>query len=382
MVQKTVLMSNLVVCHSQDWTFNCVATLARAWLHKELAVTDQNGMNGCMMKRCLKMGYGMVNWIRTISTFSGSEFKTKLRRYALTFVWVVVCATNQNILDATDADSGKVLVKVQGKPITKADLDLATRIQQLRPDHRIERDTELLERLIDRQLIRNFLAAQKIQAPADEVEFLIQRAESILKKRGEDPKEFFKRFGITTERLKDELGLPIAWHIYVLKTVPPEQIREYFESHRSELDGTELRVRQIFMKVNSASLETRSETVLATMKKIRMEIVSSQTDFASAAKKYSQAPSRDNGGDIGKIGFHGKVPNVVAKAAFQLKPGEVSEPVVSNLGIHMIQVVEQFPGDLSVEDARPEILERLSQNLWEQTIEQERNKGRIERTQK
>ena len=275
-------------------------------------------------------------------------------------------------------DASRVLVKVNGKSITAGDVEFAAMTQQVKPAERAAREPQLVERLIERQLVRDFLAARKIVASADDVQFQIQHAESVLKKLGEDPEAFLVKLGYTPERLKSELGLPLSWQIYVRQTVTTPQIREHFEKHRAELDGTQLRARQVFLKLAAGASEADVSAKTKQLKDLRTQIASGKLSFADAAKQFSEAPSKEQGGDVGRFGFRGKLPAPVTRAAFALKVDEISEPVVSPFGVHLIQVTERHPGDLSLEDVRPEIVERFSDQLWKETVERERKTAKFE----
>lgn len=276
-------------------------------------------------------------------------------------------------------EASRVLVKVNGKAITAGDVEFVATTQQVKPEDRTAKEPELLERLIERQLVRDFLTRRKITAPADDVQFQIQHAEAVLKKLGEDPETFLAKLGYTPLRLKDELSLPLAWQVYVRQTVTTPQIREHFEKHRAELDGTQLRARQIFLKHPADSGEADAAEKIGRLKELRAQVVSGKLSFADAAKQFSEAPSKEQGGDVGRFGFQGKLPTAVTRAAFALKVDEISEPVVSPFGVHLIQVTERHAGDLSLEDVRPQIVERLSEQLWTETVERERKAAKIER---
>jgi peptidyl-prolyl cis-trans isomerase C len=60
------------------------------------------------------------------------------------------------------------------------------------------------------------------------------------------------------------------------------------------------------------------------------------SDFAELAKKFSKCPSRARGGDLGKFG-RGRMVEAFEDAAFSLKIGEISQPVRTRFGYHLIQ---------------------------------------------
>ena len=67
--------------------------------------------------------------------------------------------------------------------------------------------------------------------------------------------------------------------------------------------------------------------------------------FADAAEKYSAGPSRAKGGDLGFIPRHGIMVEPFARAAFVLAKGEISPPMATVFGIHLITVTDVKPGD-------------------------------------
>ncbi len=276
-------------------------------------------------------------------------------------------------------DAARVIVKVNGTAITAGDVGFIVATRNVKPEERAEREPKLIEELIDRQVVREFLARRKIAPPTDELAYQIQVAEDVIKKHGDDPAQLLPKLGYTSERMKSELGLPLAWQIYARQTITLPQTREYFEQHRMELDGTQIRVRQIFLKLPSKPDEADIAAKAKTLKDLKGQIASGKITFQDAAKKHSESPTRDQGGEVGLIGFRGKLPAPVSRAAFALKMNEISEPVISPFGLHLVQVTEIVPGDLSLEDVRPQIFDRLSEQLWTDTIARERKSAKIER---
>ena len=63
------------------------------------------------------------------------------------------------------------------------------------------------------------------------------------------------------------------------------------------------------------------------------------TSFEELAKKFSKCPSSDEGGDLGRFGKGMMVPEF-DKAVFALNPGELSAPVRTQFGYHLIKRTE------------------------------------------
>ncbi|NQV44939.1 MAG: peptidyl-prolyl cis-trans isomerase [Rhodospirillales bacterium] len=83
---------------------------------------------------------------------------------------------------------------------------------------------------------------------------------------------------------------------------------------------------------------TDSETVEDATKAIEAIItqLSDGADFADMAREHSSCPSSRSGGDLGSFGPGAMVPEF-DKAAFELDVDEVSGPVVTDFGVHLIK---------------------------------------------
>ncbi len=119
-------------------------------------------------------------------------------------------------------------------------------------------------------------------------------------------------------------------------------------------------------------LETEDEAKKA------QERVKGGEDFAKVAKEVSKDPGSADGGDLGFFTKERMVKEF-ADAAFALKPGEVSAPVKSQFGWHVIRVDDLRDAQLpKLEDVRPQIAQQLQTQKLAQFQESLRKNAKIE----
>ena len=138
-------------------------------------------------------------------------------------------------------------------------------------------------------------------------------------------------------------------------TINDEQIAEYYNSHPAEFT-TEKRVkaRHIIIKVDESADEKTVEAKKAEAREI-YEMAAAGRDFAALAKKYSEGPTKDQGGDLGWF-TRDKMVEPFAEKAFSLKAGEISEPVRTRFGWHIIKVEQ-------IEEASTKSLEAATEGI-------------------
>ncbi len=77
------------------------------------------------------------------------------------------------------------------------------------------------------------------------------------------------------------------------------------------------------------------EEALANIIKFRDEIVNEKNDFANVAQEFSECRSAANSGDLGYFGKN-EMQKEFEEVAFNLQKGELSQPVSTDSGIHII----------------------------------------------
>lgn len=277
------------------------------------------------------------------------------------------------------ADDERVLATVNGTPITSTDLEL--QLVLFRPELRENAEVRqrLLDQLIERTLIAEWLDQRQVEVDEDAVEARVELLRRVIEARGQSLEEVLARFGRTIESLREEQALPIRWSSYVGRVVTRDQIADYFTRHCVELDGTKVRLSHIVITLNGDATISDWEEAEARLQGVRDDIASGSMTFEEAARNHSDSPTADEGGDIGFVNFRGDLATEVTRVAFGLEIGELSEPIQSPYGVHLVQVTDRQPGQLSLEDVRGKIIEQLGEQLWTSEVRRLAEIATIER---
>ncbi|MEX1230954.1 MAG: peptidylprolyl isomerase [Planctomycetaceae bacterium] len=269
---------------------------------------------------------------------------------------------------SNNAAAGKTLVTVNGTPLTAASVELWMIMHAIPPSQRGALQEQAAQRLVEEELVAQFLRSRKVDVPETEVDKMIRRWEMLVAKEKLDPAEMRMRLGISDSAFRETLSLMPRWEAYLQEIVTRDKLNEFFEAHRQEFDGTRVRVSQILKKLPPDAAEKEVDAANAELAKLKADIESGSITFAEAAMQHSDAPSKSKGGDVGSFTFRGAMAKEITQTAFRLQPGELSEPFRSPFGMHIIVVNDRQPGQLSLEDVRAQVLEELGQNLWSETV--------------
>jgi parvulin-like peptidyl-prolyl isomerase len=222
---------------------------------------------------------------------------------------------------------------------------------------------EVLERMIGDKLIIQAAVADGLKVSDTEVSPDVDREMDSIRAGFKSQKEFelqLRKEGLGTEDLRWRLVQRIKDRYLYFKMlnrkqreleaqadVTEEEMGGYLVAHAASTTGwmTEpaIRARQIQFSVDPALAgEKRKEALDGAMKKAEAALAALKRGeaFEDVAKSMSEdAGTRDSGGDMGSFS-RGTYNEAIDKAAFSLKPGQVSEPVVSPAGVHLIKVEE------------------------------------------
>ena len=142
-----------------------------------------------------------------------------------------------------------------------------------------------------------------------------------------------------------------------------DEIREYYDENLEKFKIPKtVEARHILLKV---SQDAGPETVKKTRDRALhiLKLAKEGKDFAELAKQYSEGPTRDKGGYLGKFKKEDMV-KPFADIAFSLKAGEISEPVRTQFGWHIIKVEKvNEASTTSFDDAKKDIQKKLTDDM-------------------
>lgn len=245
------------------------------------------------------------------------------------------------------AQQDKVVAKVDGIEITESELALAA-------DDLGERTAQMPEERKREELI-NFLVDLKLGARA-----------AAAAKIGEGP-DFAKRMAYNRNKLLLDEYLTTE----AKKAATPEAAKKLFEDTVKTLKPEEeVHARHILVPE-----EAQAKAALERLKK--------GEDFAKVAAELSKDPgSGKEGGDLGWFAKERMVPEF-AEAAFKLEKGQLSEPVKSQFGWHVIKLEDKRTKPLpTFDEVKPQIEQYLVRKAQQDIIVGLRDKAKVERLDK
>lgn len=169
--------------------------------------------------------------------------------------------------------------------------------------------------------------------------------------------ELLTDMGYTLDLFKYELMLQMTFiklgeHLYSSTEISDQELEAYFQQNKDlfELEEEKVEAAHILVDTEAKALELIAK-------------LDEGAEFADLAREYSSCPSGNQGGNLGVFG-RGQMVLPFEQAAFAMTVGEISSPVQTDFGWHIIKLLEYFPGDaVEFSEMKEEIKEFYIQDL-------------------
>lgn len=256
---------------------------------------------------------------------------------------------------------------------------------------RDERRQKVLNVLIENEIIRQKADDMGILVSDEELNaalYDIKERNQILS--DEQLKKVILQEGRTWEEFLEEIRNQIKIAKLVNREVrsqieiSEEEVERYYQTHQNEFEQEtpSVAVRHILLPLPENATAAEIQNVQAQSQQLVQELRAG-ADFAEMAKQFSQHPSAQNGGILGTF-REGELAPPFAMA-FNMEEGQISEPVRSDMGYHIIFVENKTGGQqASYEKAktaiRRKLFEEKSAQLYQKWIEELKETAYIEKT--
>ena len=124
----------------------------------------------------------------------------------------------------------------------------------------------------------------------------------------------------------------------IIKPVVPseDELRSYFEENQDQYGQEQVNARHILIELPQSPSQEVVQSAEEQIAEVQRQL-DDGADFAEMARQYSDGPSGSDGGDLGWFG-QGQMVAPFEEAAFALEEGEISEPVRTEFGFHLIKL--------------------------------------------
>jgi len=243
----------------------------------------------------------------------------------------------------------------------------------------------LVKRLVEEELIAQEAKRLNVTpTPADLKEALDEHKR--LFSSEEQFLTYLKSKSLTEQQVQETLLHNILVKLLLKRSqvgqVTEEEVKAYYEKSKSKYEVKEqVRASHVLIKLEASATPEQVKDALdkATAAAARAR---KGEDFAALAKELSEGPTAPRGGDLGLFG-RGRMVKEFDDAAFAMKPGDVSDPVRTRFGWHVIKVLErQEAHTRTLADVKENIKRMLESRAERQAradmIEALRAKGKVE----
>ena len=318
------------------------------------------------------------------------------RKLVLTLVLsfgLVSCAKAQEQFPASAATVNGV--SIPEKKVQRA-------LKRVPVAHHAKARQDIISYLVDNALVELYLK-DKVQVTEADVNKRIDAIREEAKKNNTTFEKILEQFDISEPEMRTDIAAEIRWESYLKTQFDDKKLAEYFEAHKENFDGTLVRAQHVLVNAPpdaapevKAAAKTKIEQLRGQIaQKISAELqkVPAGTDaqaksdfnlqvtkraFGEVAAKESDCPSKSDGGDLGFFPRLGAMVEPFAQTAFGLQVGQISDPVETQFGYHLIVVTERKAGQpVKFDGVKEVVLDHCGVQHREQLVKQLRASAEI-----
>ena len=261
----------------------------------------------------------------------------------------IVAVVNDDVITEADVTS-RVSELLEAQPPDAANTPRAADVHQM-----------MLRHLIEQRLILQEAKRLNITIEADAID---DRFEKIREKFDSDEAltAALTQSALTQEGLKEQIRQQlmvdrlIDAKVRSTISVSPQEVAKELEGHPEVVKtGDRVRASHLLIRVTEARPEEKARALIDDLHRL----IRGGADFAQLAKRYSEDPLAESGGSMGWVA-QGELLPELDQALFTLEPGQLSGPMKTRLGFHLVRIDERRTAtSLSLLEANTAVYQQL-----------------------
>ncbi|MGA6970189.1 MAG: peptidylprolyl isomerase [Candidatus Binatus sp.] len=264
----------------------------------------------------------------------------------------------------------RVVASVDGDPITERQVkDFASQHgQPIDTDDFASSDSAktAVKALIGEKLLEQEVKKYDDKVDDDQVDKYIDQLRESKHMSDTEFREQLQASGMSYDELRKrvrldlEKAMMIEQEVRAKIVIPDADIKAFYDSHKDDFTVTKERLKLAQILVALPANPTPAQVSAAQKKAamIRARALKGD-DFGDLARVYSDDDSKSNGGELGWFA-PGDINDQILAAVKPLKPGDISQPVRTSHGIHIVRLEDhQVPGMVPLNEVKAQIRDQL-----------------------
>lgn len=279
----------------------------------------------------------------------------------------------------------RIVASVDGEPITLYELEqYGAKQQRMLPNVPVPSQNDLLQALITEKLLQREIVTRGIRVRDQDIDRYIDHIKEQNHVDDEQLKQALQQQGIDYPKYREQVRSEIEKvqlmnrEIRGKVNVSPEDVHRYYEAHKKEYEHAgQVKARQITLRLDPGAPEEIVAQVTARLADVRARAEKGE-DFAKLAKQVSEDPMAADGGDMGEVVTSKLLPELES-AINGMKEGEISQPIRTKAGLHLVKLEKRIPVGYQPEE---EVAADIKEKLYNDTLEERYKRWLLEDIQK
>jgi peptidyl-prolyl cis-trans isomerase C len=223
---------------------------------------------------------------------------------------------------------------------------------------------KIIERLVDDELVKQEVTKANVVVTDAEIDVEFNTYKERTPGGAENFEKFLARSGMSADKIKGDIQRRLALKKLVNKDgaldVTDAEAKEYYAKNEKRFQVKErAKARHILIKVDKSADDAAVKEAKKKIDAIYKQAKKKGTNFADLAKEKSEGPSAPRGGDLGWFG-KGRMVKEFEEAAFTMTPGQLSMPLKTQFGWHVLKLEErETAGQKKFDEVKDDITQKL-----------------------